>query len=345
MNDRWKSRPPRSNWGDFGPDDQRGRLNLLTPASVKQAAAEVREGLVFCLSLPLDYPGGAALNSRRGPPVLSAVGPDDAPIYNFPAGQGPLFTDLVSDDVVTLALQYSTHWDALAHIGSRFDVDGDGQPEHVYYNGYRAGEDIVGPVDYRNGKTPTGEFVGARALGIENMAAQGVQGRGVLVDLRAHFGDERRFVGYDDLMRVIDEDRISIERGDLLLFHTGFGQLILDMQRKPDKARLNRSCCVLDGRDEKLLNWIADGEAVALISDNYGVEAYPAKPGGACQHALMPLHELCIFKLGMPLGELWYLTELAQWLREHGRSRFLLTAPPLRLPGAVGSPLTPIATV
>jgi hypothetical protein len=45
------------------------------------------------------------------------------------------------------------------------------------------------------------------------------------------------------------------------------------------------------------------------------------------------------------LGEIWYLAELARWLREHGRSRFLLTAPPLRLPGAVGSPATPVATV
>jgi hypothetical protein len=45
------------------------------------------------------------------------------------------------------------------------------------------------------------------------------------------------------------------------------------------------------------------------------------------------------------LGELWQLTPLAQWLRAHGRYRFLLTAPPLRLPGAVGSPAMPVATV
>ena len=38
---------------------------------------------------------------------------------------------------------------------------------------------------------------------------------------------------------------------------------------------------------------------------------------------------------------MWYLHELAAWLREHNRSRFLLTAPPLRMPGIVGSPLTP----
>ena len=61
--------------------------------------------------------------------------------------------------------------------------------------------------------------------------------------------------------------------------------------------------------------------------------------------AAFPLAERLRSGDGVPLGELWYLHELAAWLREHGRSRFLLTAPPLRLPGAVASPLTPIATV
>jgi Na+ dependent nucleoside transporter len=45
------------------------------------------------------------------------------------------------------------------------------------------------------------------------------------------------------------------------------------------------------------------------------------------------------------LGEIWLLSDLADWLRAHGRSRFLLTAPPLRLPGAVGSPANAVATV
>ena len=60
---------------------------------------------------------------------------------------------------------------------------------------------------------------------------------------------------------------------------------------------------------------------------------------GCC--ATLPLHEHCLFKLGIHLGEIWYLSELAGWLRAHGRNRFLLTAPPLRLPGAVGSPPAP----
>jgi len=56
--ERWRQRPPGSNWGDFGPDDQWGRLNLITPKKVLEGIAEVREGLTFFLSLPLELPGG-----------------------------------------------------------------------------------------------------------------------------------------------------------------------------------------------------------------------------------------------------------------------------------------------
>ena len=59
----------------------------------------------------------------------------------------------------------------------------------------------------------------------------------------------------------------------------------------------------------------------------------------------LPIHDLCLFRQGIFLGELWYLRELAEWLLARQRHAFLLTAPPLRLPGSVGSPLTPIATV
>src|SRR5262249_51728005 len=99
----------------------------------------------------------------------------------------------------------------------------------------------------------------------------------------------------------------------------------------------------LDGEDEALLEWIVDSQLSALVADNYAVEGWPAPSREP--HTLLPIHHLCLFKLGVPLGELWYLHDLAAWLRSHGRSRFLLTAPPLRLPGAAGGPLTPVATV
>src|SRR5262252_4928579 len=98
QNPRWKHRPPGSTWGDFGPDDQLGRLNLLTPKKVLEGVAEVREGRSFCLSLPLDYPGGNKLNPRRHPPKLRPTFRDDIPYVNFPLAKvDPAAVDVLSD--------------------------------------------------------------------------------------------------------------------------------------------------------------------------------------------------------------------------------------------------------
>lgn len=340
---RWKQRPDGSTWGDFGPDDQLGRLNLLTPEKIRQAVAEVQAGLSFCLSLPLDYPGESKLNPRRKPPQLSPTTLKGEAFMNFTMNRiDPRNTDVVCDDQAIITLQYSTQWDSFAHMGALFDADGDGQAEIVYYNGYRAHEHIKGPED------PKGDESGgsscATVLGIENFAAKPIQGRGVLVDLHAHVGNERRAIGYDELMRIMGEDKVEIESGDILVVRTGFTELIVEMNRHPDMDILNRSCAGLDGRDDKLLAWITDSGVAAICADNYAVESYPAKDRAGSRPAL-PLHQHCLFKLGVPLGELWWLKDLAQWLRAHRRNRFLLTAPPLRLPGAVGSPVTPVATV
>jgi kynurenine formamidase len=349
---RWKQRPPGSNWGEFGPDDQRGRMNLVTPEKVLQGIAEVKEGITFCLSLPLDYPGGSALNPRRSAPRLASTLRDSGKNkgrqnFCYPlAEDNPDLTDVVCDDIVLLTLQYSTQWDSFAHIGSRFDADGDGKRELVFYNGFRAGDDIK-PAAEKQSSEPWARYEGteARALGIQNLAEHGAQGRGVMVDLHAHFGRERRAVTYEDLMRVLEKDKVNIERGDMVCLYTGFADVILELRKNPDPKLLHNTCSGLDGRDERLLKWISGSGLACLISDNYAVEIIPTSLITPKPHASMPLHEHCIFKNGIHLGEMWYLSELARWLRKSQRNRFLLTAPPLRLPGAVGSPATPIATV
>jgi kynurenine formamidase len=346
---RWKRRPEGSTWGDWGPDDQLGRLNLLTPEKVKQGVAEVKEGLSFCLSLPLDYPGGNVLNPRRFPPVLRPTLRGGRPNFIYEVrNDNPDATDVINDDVVIMHLQYSTQWDSLAHVGQLFDADGDGKPEPVFYNGYRPGREIFGPTKGEDAGginiVPAKTTSHADALGIENMAVKCVQGRGVMIDLHAHVGRKSVAVGYDQLMRILEADKVQVETGDMVCLHTGFSQAILEMNKQPDAHTLEHSCATLDGRDKKLLQWITDSGLVSLIADNYAVEAHPATSHvGSC--AALPLHEHCLFKLGVNLGEIWYLTELANWLRAKGRYRFLLTAPPLRLPGAVGSPATPVATV
>ncbi|PZN98042.1 MAG: cyclase [Hyphomicrobiales bacterium] len=345
-NQRWKRRPHGSNWGDFGPDDQLGRLNLITREKRLLGLAEATEGISFCLSLPLDRPGGNILSTRRFPPALRPTIRDGRPNFNCVlVGDASDCTDVFNDDLAILYLQYSTQWDSFAHVGAQFDADGDGIAERVYYNGFRAGQEIIGPTEVDDaGPGGQASTSSARALGIETMAAHGIQGRAVMVDLRAHFGDERRLVGHDDLMGVLRADDVAVEPGDVLCLHTGFAQRVLDMTA-PDPAVLLGTCCVLNGRDRRLLDWISQSGVAAIAADNFAVEAVPASVGADKCCSSLPLHEHCLFKNGIPLGELWHLTPLAAWLREHGRSRFLLTAPPLRLPGAVGSPVTPIATV
>lgn len=348
---RWNNRPPGSTWGDFGPDDQLGRVNLIAREQVLKGAAEVREGRSFCLSLPLNLPGGNQLNPRRHPPRLQPTYRDGKPVMNFPMTRvDPDSIDVVSDDQVLISLQYSTQWDSLAHVGARFDADGDGADEMVYYNGYRADRDVKGPVQYGDDGRETECDCGAthlsyaHALGIENMAVHGMQGRGVLVDLARHFGKERRLVGYAELEEIMREDKVVIERGDFLVLRTSFAESLVEMKGNPDPEVLHHSCAVLNGRDTRLLEWITDSGIAAICADNYAVEAYPAAEMKG-KKSILPLHHHCLFKLGVPLGELWYLRELAEWLHANQRSRFMLTAPPLRLPGAVGSPVTPIATV
>ena len=343
---RWKQRPQGSTWGDFGADDELGRLNLLTPEKVRQAVKEVRTGEVFCLSLPLDLPGGNVLNPRRHAPVLSPTFKDGTPYMNMEMGRIQKDAiDVLCDDQVTLSMQYSTQWDGLSHVGAMFDTQGDGKLRKVFYNGFEADVDILG-----GSQTGTSDGCcghggsNALRLSVESYARKGMQGRGVIVDLARHLGGGRTVVNAQTLLNIIKTDGIEVTPGDMLVLRTGFAETIVQMNGHPDQATLDKSGAVLDGSDPELLNWITESGIAAICADNYAVENYPAPTSGP-GHSILPLHHHCLFKLGVPLAELWYLKDLAQWLFDHKRHHFLLTAPPLRMPGAVGSPVTPIATV
>lgn len=346
-NKRFKKRPEGSNWGDFGPDDQVGRLNLITPEKVRQGVAEVKEGRTFCLSLPLDLPGSNLLNPARHPPKRFATAtPDGAARYLLPVakavGNNEL-TDVVNDDRVLIHTQYSTQWDALSHVGSLFDADDDGVAEMVFYNGWRGGEHIVAGDNCSDcGAEVSG--VEAKRLGIENMAERCVQGRAVLIDLYEICGDAKTNADFAVLEQAMKDQNVVVEKGDMVCLHTGFTRKVVEMAGNPNEHALHNSCAALEGRDPKLLEWVADSGLSVLIADNYAVERAPSETGSG-RRANLPLHELCLFKLGIHLGEIWWLADLNDYMRAAGRTRFLLTAPPLRLPGAVGSPTTPIATV
>jgi hypothetical protein len=205
------------------------------------------------------------LNPRRMPPVLRPTLRNGKANMNYQLRcDDPACTDVISDDLVVMHLQYSTQWDSLAHVGSMFDAQGSGEPQALYYNGFRAGVDVVGPESaagagiFDFAKVPRESTSGARKLGIENMSERCVQGRAVMIDLHAHVGRERVLVDYDRLQDILKKDQVSVEAGDMVCLHTGFAQMILEMDRKPDGHQLENSCAVLEGRDPRLLQWITD---------------------------------------------------------------------------------------
>ena len=129
--------------------------------------------------------------------------------------------------------------------------------------------------------------------------------------LEATYGRQRGLIGYDELMRRLEAQKVTIEAGDFLCLYTGFADLVLDMNKRPDGEVLARSCAVLDGRDSALLDWITQSGLVAICADNSAVEAYPARPTSGDSFPGLPLHNHCLFRQGIHLGELWYFAELA----------------------------------
>ena len=172
-----------------------------------------------------------------------------------------------------------------------------------------------------------------------------MQGRGVMIDLHAHVGRERVVVGYDRLMRVIEADKVAVEEGDMVCLHTGFGALLLEARRRArPRGRQQR----LRGarRPRRTASCSGSPTQGSPASSPTTTPSRPIRrsPARAAARRCRCTSTACS-SLGVNLGELWHLTPLADWLRANGRYRFLLTAPPLRLTGAVGSPATPVATV
>lgn len=330
---RWLKRPEGSNWGDFGEDDQIGRMNLVTPARRMAAVQCVTEGIAFQLGLPLDHPKKQVF-AGRNPPVLSPTTSADGRImYDWMPAGGPI--DVVNDDQVLLGLQYSTQWDGLSHYGTCFDADDDGVAERVFYNGYRMNAHFILPAEDR---APA-----ALALGIEKLAETCVQGRGVLVDLRGAGEGPIAAVGYDALMRAMEAQGAEPGEGDFLCIYTGYADLLLRDGAEVSDAAL-AACPGLDGKDRALLDWIDRSGIAAICADNSMVEKIDGV--NRCSGtAMMPLHEHCLVRLGVHLGEFWWFGAIAPALAARGRAHFLLTAPPLNLPGAVGSPVTPVGTI
>jgi kynurenine formamidase len=288
------------NWGRWGEDDQLGTLNLLTPERTQRAAALVRDGRAFSLSLPLGR--GAPTLGTRAPAVVTLLASAADAELGHPTVHGVQATD----EVMTAPLQTATHVDGLAHIAH----------EGTMYNGFWAGT-----VSARDG---------AIRLGGE-VIARGLAGRGVLVDVArfAHLDPVEGVVDVPLLEATLDAQGTVAGPGDLLLVRTGWlGRQLSHPTRRRRAAGLAPS----------VVPWLAERDIAFLACDNRTVEAIPNPEGDA----RLPLHVAALHGLGLPLGELFVLDELADHCADTGRYEGLLVVGTLPILGTVGPPATPL---
>jgi kynurenine formamidase len=222
--------------------------------------------------------------------------------------------------------QASSQWDSLRHIL---------HPREGFYNGVKH-EDIIS---------------GGGRLGIENIARRGIAGRGVLLDVARHLEGRGEPIDYTT-SAVIDRAAleacraahgVEVRTGDILLVRTGWLHWYATTAT-PDQKRTMAGDAMTQlrapgiGPDEEMAEYLWDLHIAAVAADNPALEPWPpgADRSGIMHFRLIPL-------LGMPIGELWWLDDLAADCAADGVCEFFFTSAPLNVPGGVGSPPNALA--
>lgn len=305
--------PPGSAWGLFGPDDQVGTLNLIDAEAVKHAASLVRRGAVFNLDYALD---------AFDPPISPYRKGHEHTLETRQNGQ------IRDDHLSNFYLQASSQIDGLRHHRHKL---------HGFYN--KVAEDSVG--------------IGTRPLGIQHVAERGIAGRGVLLDVERYLADQGRPIDLlgshaltvADLDGAAEAQSLTFRPGDILLLNTGWSRHFLE--ELDDAARLRiikeRTYCGLE-QSREIMAWIWDNHFSAVASDTVAVEVRPGMATSPfVDNVEGMMHPDLIALLGVSLGELWKLDELAADCAADGVHECMVTAKPLNLVGGVGSPANALA--
>jgi kynurenine formamidase len=296
----------RSAWGLFGPDDQIGLLNLLTPERVLDAARLVRRGAVFALNAPVDAFEPSVAGGRGSPRhhvlhTAGAIGFDDVYDNFFPQG--------------------SSQWDSLGHVGYAPDT---------FYNG-------ATEQDVASGRRNTIEHwarrgIAGRAVILDMVRTYAEAGRpydpgsGTVFDI-------------EDLEAARRRSGVEFRAGDIVVIHTGFAAWFMD--RSPVERIKGQRALATPGiaHGEDMCRYLWDSHVSALVSDTFAVEAFPvdrSTPTGF-------MHRILIGQFGMALGELWWTEDLAADCASDGVYEAFLVSSPMHAPGAIGSPANAIA--
>lgn len=299
-----------SNWGKWGPDDQLGTLNYITPDKIVAAAGLVKTGKVFSLTIPFDEHGPQYGRKNRYNPIriMLHTGTD----VNVGVGTG-------ADDLLIMSTHGATHWDALSHFFIEHE-DENGNVQKVMWNGYPC--TIV-------------DCYGAQKNGIQHTKDKMI-GRGVLLDIARYKGCDYLEDGYEitseDLDGCAKAEGIEIRQGDFVLFRTG------KLARHMKEGWGTYVGGDAPGLQFETVEWIYKKEIATVAADTFGVEV---RPNRAPFH--QPWHHIALPMIGLIHGEMFNMEELAADCAADGRYEFLLVAPTLPLTNACGSMVNPIA--
>lgn len=249
-------------------------------------------------------------------PIETVPGPDDldAAVHRM---TGPSPGDAGSDALrfATDRFAMNVHGDADSHLDALC---------HVLFDGELHGGTPA--------STVTAE--GARALSVD-LVGDGIVGRGVLLDIPRLRGvpwlEPGDHVTADDLTAAETAQGVRAAPGDLLFVRTG--HRLRRTELGPWNAAVARA-----GLHPTAVEFLADRRIAVLGGDGNSDTAPSAVEGVA-----FPVHVLAIHALGIHLMDYLQFEDLAPACVRAGRWSFLCVVAPLRLTGATGSPVNPIA--
>lgn len=291
----------------WGPKDEIGRLNLMTPASRAAIMARVSGAQAYDLSV--DYFIGMPSWQAAGDPhyTMWMTHTPHGTRVSDPMGLGDAQNAHVSytGSAFSMYAHSGTHIDALNHFGLNGKI----------WNGYSAAEHLGDQ--------------GWKVTGAEKLPP--IVARGVLIDVaaakgRAMLADDYR-VTRQDLQDALALQQVRLREGDVVLIRTG-------RMRQYDKAQAFMGHPPGLGLDAaKFL--VEEGGAMVLGADNLSFEAFPSEVPGN----YIPVHTYLLAQKGVPIIELANLEALS-------RDRvyeFAFIGASLKLRGADAAPLRPIA--
>ena len=302
------------NWGKWGPEDEIGTLNYTQPQDIVAAAGLVTQGKVISLALNFDQNGPQGAKSKY--PSMGRINPMHLMLRTgTDAYSGVLDSRGIraADDMVVMPLQCGTQWDGLGHVFY----------ENSMWNGYDCREVTS---------------AGAQKAGIEKTKAKMV-GRGVLLDVARAKGvkclDDGYAITSTDLEETARFHGIDVRRGDYVVVRTGQMEAKLDAKSWDGYPGGDAP-----GFSFETLEWVHGKEIAALASDTWGCEVRPNESETGINQ---PWHWITIPIIGLTMGEIFHVRELADDCAADGKYEFLFVAPAIPITGAVGSPTNPLA--